>query len=116
VWQAKVGPITRQGQGLLEPDLKPLKDGFDEFSVMCGGFSITVKPKIGAIFTDSHLAASVQPPCSLLWFQRNSLNVHTADGAPNAETHFYGLGLESNGKRYGYRIHSDGTAHWGGLE
>ena len=94
-----------------------MRDVLDEFKVFCGGFEISVKPKDGTIFADSHCMALVAAPCKLVWFRRMEMTLNTQDrnsGAP--ECLWYGLGLESEGVKVGYRIRQDGVAEWGGLD
>ena len=115
-WRAVVGMITHTGKGLLDRDIRPLKDVFDEFKVLCGSFSITAKPKLGQMFVDNTLAAQFPLPCELRWFRRIHASLSTSD--PNhctPDCEFYGLGLESGGQTSGYKIKSDGTAQWGDL-
>ena len=116
-WKATVGPVVRNGEGTLSPDLHPMRDMLDEFKVFCGGFEISVKPKSGTIFADSQCMALVPTPCELVWFRRMSIEMGTHDKNTAApECLWYGLGLKSGNDMVGYRIHHDGVAQWGGLE
>lgn len=115
-WQVKLGPIIRRGKGTLDSDLKPFADGIDELRVFCGGFELSIHPKTGQIFADSQQVASAQSPCRLLWFRRMQQDINTKDRNTSAATClWYGLGLECNGQKYGYRIRHDGVAEWGDL-
>lgn len=116
-WHVKLGPIVRRGEGLLPRDLFPFKDNFDEFRVFCGGFELVAKPKTGQILADSQVSAMLPLPCSLVWFRRMQQDINTRD--PNSATAtclWYGIGLESNGHKQGYRIREDGVAKWGDFD
>lgn len=107
LWTAKRGPLTIEGRGLLSFP----KEEVDELRVLCSGFQLTVIPKQGQIFADSSLAISAPPGCGLVWFRRMQIQLATKDrntGLPQCA--WYGLGLELNGRRVGYRISEDGSA------
>ena len=115
-WRAILGGVERHGIGLLSPELVPLKDLVDSFDVMCGGFKLTVKPKVGQILADGTPSLSVNSPCSLKWFRSMEIKIGTHD--PNSaapDCLWYGLGIEHGGKAVGYRVFKDGTATWGDL-
>lgn len=117
LWSAHIGPIERIGKGLIDRDLLGVKDGADEFTVHCGGYTLTAKPKLGQLFADSALAVQMPAPCSLVWNRRMAQSIGTHD--PNNSSPdclYYGFGLEYEGKKQGWRIFNDGTARWGGID
>lgn len=117
IWSARIGPIERIGKGLIDRDLLGVKDGADEFTIHCGGFTLTAKPKLGQLFADSTLAVQMTAPCSLVWNRRMAQKIGTHD--PNnssTDCLHYSLGLEHGGRKLGWKIFSDGTARWGGID
>lgn len=117
LWQAKIGPEIRQGSGLIDRDLFPFKDAFDEFQVFCDGFRLLAKPKTGELFADSRLVASLSAPCRLIWSRNMAFALATMDHNHSAaHCQHYNFGLELSGVKFGYRIMSDGTARQGEIE
>jgi hypothetical protein len=115
-WRITLAPITRQGTGLISPDLVQYKNNFDEFRVFCGEFELAIKPKFGQIFADSSLVVTLPTPCKLLWFRRNQFSLATCDhNHTTPDCICYGLGLENKNRRYGCFIKSDYSIQWGNL-
>lgn len=104
-WTLQIGDKQHQGIGLLHKPLWPLADDFDLFSVRLNGTQLIVRPKEGKMLQNLRTLWEGGPG-RLVWFRRMRMMF---DGhAPEKQCKCYGLGLEVNGKRVGYRLFEDG--------
>lgn len=103
-WCLRLDNQVIGGCGLLPKHLFPDRDRIEEFIVG----SVRVRPKRGQLFLDSRQVNQL-PPSKLLWYRTMQLQIGTHDhntGSPDCV--WYGVGLEHEQTRVGYRILSDG--------
>lgn len=116
LWEAKAGPITRQGSGLDWKENGLTRDLIDEFRVLCDGFSLTVNQRRGEIWADSRLMFKAAGAALLIWCREMTILLGTQDmNTSPAHCSCYKLGLDVDGKKVGYRIYPNTISQFGRL-
>lgn len=108
LWRCRYGIFEHYGGGGLgelwekEPEIQSME-------VKTPSFSVTVKPRTGEILTDSLVSLKTKPG-KLIWFRQMyfEINTHDRNERSNTRCNFYGIGIENESGRVGYRLFEDG--------
>lgn len=112
-WEVDRGNGVERGKGTL-----PMPwENVNHFRVLLGDSSVSVFPKAGYIALDNTIKLAALPQAKLIWFRRMQalISTHDTNATLAPECLFYGIGLESEGKRVGYRLYADGRLLQGGI-
>lgn len=107
----KVGPLELKGKGIIGNTIplaqRPL---IDLFRLWMGSHSVIIQPKVGRISFDSTVVLQLTGSGELCWSRTMEKELQAGSDKNSATFHclFYKVGLEQGGKRYGWRIFSDG--------
>lgn len=110
-WRVKIGPLQQTGRGLLEQPLGSQRELVDSFMVFLGDVTVDINPPSGQIHFGTQLMyqGELGKRHRLVWNRRMEKAFGTRD--PNTATFrclWYGVGLEHDGGRHGYRLFEDG--------
>ncbi len=110
LWELRIEDNQYHGRGLLHKPLWSLAGFFESFSVVVNRTQLIALPKQGKIVRN--LAAPILcEPGKLIWFRRMQM---IFDGrAPTTSCACYGIGIQIDDKRIGYRIFPDGRVKEG---